>query len=418
MKYLGLFVFLHSFFLVNSQTIKTNIINHTSEIRSTNPEDLDFSDLKIIGTSIADARIVFLGEQDHGDATTFEAKTRIIKYLHEQKGFNILAFESDFYNLNKKTDDKASIIDIESSILAIWSNCLQVNPLLKYIDQQKESPLLISGIDCAIGQMSDKDKINCLTAVTSYIKDKTTPLSTKNASKFNQILHDLLFFIKPTKNRKARFKKIKKSNQKFFFSTLSKIQDQIKPTDKNSFLLQTLINIDCYAKHAWGFKAGKYEDIRDQQMANNLLWLMNVKYPNEKIIVWAHNAHIIRKVFNKKGKRVFTKSMGEYIYNNLGKQLTYSIGFTSMKGATKRASLNKKHKEYQIRLPQKNSVENWIASKNYTNAFINFKDIPNQDIFFNMKGIWHLNMNTNWLNSYDGIFYIEEIFPCIKEKDF
>ena len=33
---------------------------------------------------------------------------------------------------------------------------------------------------------------------------------------------------------------------------------------------------------------------RDRQMFKNLLWLLRYKYPNEKFIIWAHNAHIAK----------------------------------------------------------------------------------------------------------------------------
>ena len=64
-----------------------------SPVRSISISENDVSDLEALGRDIGDARIVLLGEQTHGDGATFEAKARVVRYLHEHKGFDVLAFE-------------------------------------------------------------------------------------------------------------------------------------------------------------------------------------------------------------------------------------------------------------------------------------------------------------------------------------
>ena len=63
-------------------------------IRSVDPSDTDFSDLAPLKSAIGDSRIVMLGEQTHGDGTTFLAKTRLIQFLHQEMGFDVIAFRS------------------------------------------------------------------------------------------------------------------------------------------------------------------------------------------------------------------------------------------------------------------------------------------------------------------------------------
>jgi erythromycin esterase-like protein len=69
--------------------LKTFVSQNAVSISTIEPDSANYTDLAAIGKAIGNAKIVMLGEQDHGDAPTFLAKTRLIKYLHEVMGFNI-----------------------------------------------------------------------------------------------------------------------------------------------------------------------------------------------------------------------------------------------------------------------------------------------------------------------------------------
>src|SRR2546421_4659909 len=73
--------------------------DHALAVRSIDPADDDFSDLAPLRDLIGDARVVQLGEQSHGDGATFYAKARLIRFLHERMGFDVLAWESGMLDL-------------------------------------------------------------------------------------------------------------------------------------------------------------------------------------------------------------------------------------------------------------------------------------------------------------------------------
>src|SRR5438045_4042073 len=49
--------------------------------------------LASVGRAIGNAKVVMMGEPWHGDGGAIRARAGLIRYLHEQLGFDVLAFE-------------------------------------------------------------------------------------------------------------------------------------------------------------------------------------------------------------------------------------------------------------------------------------------------------------------------------------
>ena len=87
---------------IHNEDNKTKWIkNNAIEVRTISSNDEDFSDLESLKKIIGDTRVVLLGEQSHGGGTTYEAKVRLIKFLHQEMGFEVMAFESGMFDCAK-----------------------------------------------------------------------------------------------------------------------------------------------------------------------------------------------------------------------------------------------------------------------------------------------------------------------------
>src|SRR5579872_310758 len=304
--------------------IETYIKQHTFPVGAIDPDSTNFADLSPIGESIGDARIVLLGEQDHGDAPTFLAKSRLIRYLHEKKGFNVLAFESDFFGLNNGWRPRLTAEELDTlerrNIYGLWTGCDACQTLFyRYLPatQQTEHPLMLAGID---NQMRVPP---LLKAVDSVVRALQLPVAS-GGNYESEVRPAIVNWGKNLKDsglnrtylgylREIRAELAERQGTDGFWVQLI---DNMMATDVE------LANRNNYVVSA---------NTRDSAMASNLRWLCQSRYAGEKIIVWAHNYHISKysghysEALLKQERTMGTVFTSDPV---LEKQ-TYVIGFTS-----------------------------------------------------------------------------------------
>lgn len=405
-----------------SSQMKEYVLNSTVEIKSADLADTIYNDLLPLKEAIGRKRIVMLGELYHGDAETFKLKSRIVRFLHEQMGFNILVFESDFFGLNDGYElFKAGQISYDSlmylSVIPLWTKCAQIRGLFYYTKESTQgmhgAELIVSGMDNRGGSGYGYRHLH--TKLDAFLKQTNIPFVKTPSYPYFMSAIDRAWSGK------------NKPTIDSLTALLPVVIDELvakqsaSPDTVIEFYLQVLRGLlDNYKMmlHYWlgdEYKVHKKDyPLHDFGMASNLKWLATRKFPNEKIIVWAHNYHVEKR----KGEFPNSKytSMGQFfIEDSPLEQETYILGTTCFSGTGK---LIGRAVTERVAKARKNSIEAWMHSRQYNYAFVDFSKMADKTTIkpFYMKSNLTMTYKQNWTTLYDGVLYIKNAEPCINQN--
>ncbi|UII80079.1 erythromycin esterase family protein [Flagellimonas sp. CMM7] len=392
---------------INSQALNAIIADNAVEVKSISPEDTDFSDLKALKDIIGNARIVLLGEQSHGGGSTYSAKVRLIKFLNQEMGFEVMAFESGMYDcaeigMNISTGKKMED-EVLGSMFYMYATSTEVKPLFRYMDEQLQgsTPLLFCGMDSQ--HTGEKSKNNLVSNLQIFLEQNRSDIPNQESWEvFESKVADII----------GMNRKVTTEDKTSFYGVLSDIKaeiDEYQPKteaifDNPGFWRQILNSLESQAKRYW-------KDIpdmdRDRQMGSNMSWLLNNTYKDKKVIIWAHNFHIARGLNP-------VLPMGHFLKNEFKDEM-YAVGFTGFDGEFINFANDKK---VTIKKPSKVSIEQSIKSLDWPYAFIDLTNLEESSLLrLKQKGRL-VNFSEQALvlpNIFDGLFYIETTTPAVQE---
>jgi erythromycin esterase len=452
MKYIILFLFalksLHSHSQNTISWLQKNVIPISTTDQYVN-NSKEYEPLKKI---LQGKDIILLGEEDHIFATTFESKTKLIKFLHDEMGFTVLAFEYDLYSLansyNKAIKENNATI-LQNSIWPFWGKAKSTESLFPYVlSTAKNSALKVIGFDCqTFAEYPFIENIDSyLTAKKSLIIKYPYYLSFtkifkqvyKEAStyqyKINErqklllfnVLDDILFEMNLDTSKTNQIKILKQALQNFKNNINSLWLDQ--PSNYSAYGLP-IPDTSIYGFVASRQSMGSYNR-RDKLMAENIKWIKEVLYPGEKIIIWAASEHTIynRHLANFHNILVDTsfafhsrfkynkeyKTMGTYVKDYYGEKV-YNLGFTTLGGQVDYDRSGNSPSLAELSVGE-NSLESFFVKLKTKNGILNLDkkklpaEIADSTLYHNIIG-GYPNMSGNISTFFDGIFFIRTMKP-------
>ncbi|WP_420127322.1 erythromycin esterase family protein [Longimicrobium sp.] len=391
-------------------------------IRSLSIADRDFSDLQPLKAAIGDARVVMLGEQTHGDGTTFLAKARLVAFLHQEMGFDVLAWESGMWDLAQAWRHVQAGEDVHEaarrSIYALWMRSEEVLPTFDYVTSTLGTarPLEMAGVDNQFSGTLARDSMHVLTEqfarrIGSAVPDDPEWPAAKET--LHELASSLHYETKPTAAEQARLLRL--------LAALAADAGARPPTDREArFWRQVLAGVDAHARATWASPPNQSNveasEARDAQMGRNVVWLANVHYPGRKIIVWAASAHIARGVAEltrlnggQPYRYTWNMRMGAQAHTVLGDDM-YTIGFTAGTGT---------HAPYHLtpttlEAPLAESMEAYFSQAGLQNAFVDFRAPSAHGEWLRdvqARPFGYIYYRGNWAQVFDGMIYTHVMTP-------
>lgn len=376
-----------------------------------------FQDLQFLKTVLGERRLVQLGESGHGVAEFNHAKVRLIKFLHQQMGFDVIAFESglfECFNADATAAAHTALALMRNCIFGVW-HTNEVLALFEYIKstQGTARPLTLAGFDT---QLSSGVGAAYRPAFFANLVRAIDPERARSVETTDREHIERLYagFQTYPRTNEARLTEFYGGLELFFQEHRAPLTEQFGMAlplvaERSAYsMLRFLEQMRASAERPTDTGPDGGGGIRDFGMANNLTFLANDLYPGRKIMVWAHNFHI--RHANSSAQTQPT--MGQWIRERFRNEL-YTIGLYMDRGT---AAQNNRT-IYPINPAPVNSMEWIMANAGSPLLFMDFLHHQRAD---GNSWMFGSTVQRDWgvggfemipRDQYDGVLFIDSVKP-------
>ena len=367
----------------------------------------EYSAFAPIKNAVKGKRIVILGETGHADGRTFEIKSELIEYLNANNEYDVVLEGMGFLDaavlqgvLPPLCID-TNYLDVANAWNPLWSQTKEASSLVKAMRSGK---VRYWGMDCN-PSLSDYFLIPYLQFSSPFIS------SVLDGNSFDSlmVIHDRIIGMDTT---------LTHNKLDYFDSKMSQIRKALEnetDLEKKAILDMAIDNALAFSGQVrLGFTEWDAQNeginIRDRQMAENVIWYLN-HFPERKVIIWTANFHGAKQINQiKYGKEPDLELYNKYVL--LGEHLekvfpeqVYSLAFTSGGGSEGYFYAN----DSTAIVPDSTSVEFQLKQRGMEYGFCDLSQKEDwSDRVFNSIILGYDCKTGKWAKAFDGIFYLKE----------
>lgn len=388
------------------------LTKNAAPIRSVDPRDHDFADLRAIQQCIGPARIVLLGGSR--DVAVVKAKSRLVHFLHEEMGFDVLAFAAPLFDAAQLDSllQRGALPNFQLLRMSLNAFGYQTQEPITQLDivnyvrdiRKSEHPLHLAGFGSAIpADQPDQylkqlyqfvDRVNPQLALPAD-RQALTPLVTLSTARAD-------YWYPPRGVDPAHAERQWQQALPPGLAALAKLSDglgRVAAGDPNgreaSFYRQTLANI-------WWFASGHV-----QAPADSLLLLAKEWRPDTKIVVWSDNQSILKDAYPFGGLRATPFGEGFAIAREFGAAV-YSMAFAETRTPNEVLEVLVAGPHPSL-APVDDNLESLFHASGKPYSFVDFRGLPQDHWLRRPLTSRFLTdaLTAPWPEAYDGIVNID-----------
>jgi erythromycin esterase len=311
-------------------------------------------------------------------------------------------------------------------VFQIWKQSEQVQPLIEYWAGAATGaqPLELAGFDCQFTGRNSYDHFVAdlrgqLAAIGSDIE--SDPLWRN----YRTILLNL------ARNYYYNNARPSRSQREDFFTMHDRVEKELTDVEtdpdpeESAFWRQQIRSARTQAVRMWSIDYSDFYsnpdsllNLRDRQMAENLVWLAEERYPGRKIIVWAATYHIVRNLSSIDvpaipGLYDGLVPMGQIVAEALGNEM-YTIGFTASDGMAGTIFED----PWPLNAPADGSLEDLLSQTSLDQLFVDYLGIKDDGAWLRERieswPLGYMEMVADWTQIMDGVIYTRTMTPSTR----